>query len=107
MKDIKNVRINMVPVIDFDELEGEFEKPKEEYMFYNRADQYDGYFWFGTDEDYEQDCIQEINEYLEAMEQRPENDFSTYIGYLQNDLELINALRSAGYDDGVIIYVWC
>lgn len=107
MKDIKNVRVNMVPVIDFDELEGEFEKPKEEYMFYNYAEQYDGYFWFQTDEDAEQHCIQEINEYLEAMEQRPENDFSTYIGYLQNDLELINALRSAGYDDGVIIYVWC
>lgn len=107
MKDIKNVRVNMVPVIDFDELECEFEKSKEEYMFYQRADHGEGYFWFGTDEDYEQYCVQEINEYLEEMEQRPENDFSTYIGWLQNDLELIQALRSAGYDDGVIIYVWC
>lgn len=107
MKDIKNVRVNMVPVIDFDELECEFEKPKEEYMFYQRADHSEGYFWFGTDEDYEQYCVQEINEYLEAMEQRPENDFSTCIGWLQNDLELIHALRSIGYDDGVIIYVWC
>lgn len=106
MKDIKNVRVNMVPVIDFDELECEFEKPKEEYMFYQRADHSEGYFWFGTDEDCEQYYIQEINEYLEAMEQHPENDFSTYIGWLQNDLELLNMLRSAGYDEEVIIYVW-
>ena len=107
MKDMKNVRVNMVPVIDFDELEGEFGKSKENYMFYNCADQYDGYFWFGTDEDDEQYCVQEINEYLAAMEEHPENDFSVYIGYLQNDLELIKALRAEGYNDGVILYVWC
>lgn len=107
MKDIKNVRVNMVPVVDFDEIECEFGKPKDEYMFYNRADHSEGYFWFGTDEDEVAYIQNEINEYLEAMEQHPENDFSTYIGWLQNDLELIQALRSAGYDDGVIIYVWC
>ena len=107
MKDIKNVRVNMIPVIDFDELECEFGKPKEEYIFYNRAEQYDGYFWFGTDEDYEQHCVQEINECLEAMEQHPENNFSVWIDWLQNDLELIRALRAEGYNDGVILYVWC
>lgn len=107
MKDIKNVRVNMMPVVDFDEIECEFGKPKDEYMFYNRADQYDGYFWFQTGEDAVQYCLQEINEYFEAMGQKPERDFSPYISHLQNDLELIQALRSAGYDDGVIIYVWC
>lgn len=107
MKDIKNVRVNMIPTIDFDELECEFEKSKEEYMFYQCADHSEGYFWFGTDEDDEQYYIQEINEYLEAMELRPELDFSLNIGWLQNDLELIRALRAEGYDDGVIIYVWC
>ena len=107
MKDIKNVRVNMVPVVDFDEIECEFGKSKEEYMFYECADHSEGYFWFGTDEDEVAYIQEEINEYLEAMEQHPENDFSTYIGWLQNDFELINALRSAGYDDGVIIYVWC
>ena len=107
MKDIKNVRVNMVPVVDFDEIECEFEKPKEEYMFYNRADHDEGYFWFGTDEDEIAYVQEDINSYLETMAQHPEYDFSDYIGYLQNDLELINALRSAGYDDGVIIYVWC
>ena len=60
MKDIKNVRVNMVPVIDFDELECEFEIKKEEYSFYNRAVQYDGYFWFGTDEDDMNYCEQTI-----------------------------------------------
>lgn len=107
MKDIKNVRVNMVPVVDFDEIECEFEKSKEEYMFYQRADHSEGYFWFGTDADEVAYIQEEINEYLEAMEQHPENDFSTYIGWLQNDFELIQSLRSAGYDDGVIIYVWC
>lgn len=107
MKDMKNVRVNMVPVIDFDEIEGEFGKPKEEYMFYNRADYSEGYLCFGTDEDEIAYIQQEINEYLEAMEQHPEHDFSLYIGWLQNDLELIEALRAEGYNDGVIIYVWC
>lgn len=107
MKDIKNVRVNMVPVVDFDEIECEFEKPKEEYMFYERADHSEGYFWFGTDEDEVAYIQQEINEYLEVAKLRPELDFSLNITWLQNDLELIQALRSAGYDDGVIIYVWC
>ena len=107
MKDIKNVRVNMVPVVDFDEIECEFEKSKEEYMFYGCADHSDGYFWFGTDEDEIAYKQQEINEYLEVMELRPELDFSLNIGWLQNDLELIEALRAEGYDDGVIIYVWC
>lgn len=107
MKDIKNVRVNMIPVIDFDELECEFEKPKEEYMFYQCADHSEGYFWFGTDEDEIAYTQQEINEYLEVAKLRPELDFSLNIAWLQNELELINALRSAGYDDGVIIYVWC
>ena len=107
MKDIKNVRVNMVPVVDFDEIECEFEKSKEEYMFYQRADHSEGYFWFGTDDDEVIYRKQEINEYLDAMEQRPENNFSLYIKWLQNDLELIEALRAEGYDDGVIIYVWC
>ena len=107
MKDIKNVRVNMVPVVDFDEIECEFEKSKEEYMFYQRADYSDGYFWFGTDEDEVAYITQEINEYLQAMELRPELDFSLNIGWLQNDLELIQSLRAEGYDDGVIIYVWC
>lgn len=106
MKDIKNVRVNMIPVIDFDEIEREFEKPKEEYMFYLRADHDEGYFWLGTDED----CIfyiqENIDKYLEIMAQHPEYDFSEDIGWFQNDLELINALRSIGYDDGVLIYVW-
>ena len=107
MKDIKNVRINMVPVVDFDEIECEFGKSKEEYMFYERADHSEGYFWFGTDKDEVVYIQNEINEYLEVAKLRPELDFSLNIAWLQNDLELIQALRSAGYDDGVIIYVWC
>lgn len=107
MKDIKNVRITNVPVIDFDELQCEFEIPKEQYAFYNRADQYDGYFWFGTDIDDMDYCEQEISEYQKDMKVFPEYDYSKYIEHLQNDLELIKALREAGYDDGVIIYIWC
>lgn len=107
MKDIKNVRVTNVPVIDFDELECEFEVKKEQYAFYNRADWYDGYFWFGTDVDDMAYCEQEIGEYLDTMKQHPDWDYSEYIEHLQNDLELIKALREAGYDDGVIIYIWC
>jgi hypothetical protein len=107
MKDIKNVRVTNVPVIDFDELECEFEIKKEEYSFYNRADQHEGYFWFGTDEDDIVYCEQEIEEYLETMKQRPDWDYSDAVRHLQNDLDLIKALRKAGYIDGVIIYIWC
>ena len=107
MKDIKNVRVTNVPVIDFDELECEFGIAKEQYAFYNRADQYDGYFWFGTDEDDMDYCEQEIGEYLNTMREYPDRGYSKYIEHLQNDLELIKALREAGYDDGVIIYIWC
>lgn len=107
MKDIKNVRITNVPVIDFDELQCEFEITKEQYAFYNRADQYDGYFWFGTDIDDIDYYEQEIGEYLDYMAKHPDMDYSEYIEHLQNDLDLIKALREAGYDDGVIIYIWC
>lgn len=107
MKDIKNVRVNMVPVIDFDELECEFEHKKDEYAFYNRVDQYDGYFWVGTDEDDVQYLEDEIEEHLEAMKEHPDWNYTEYIEHLRNDLELVNALRAAGYDDGVIIYIWC
>ena len=107
MKDIKNVRVTNVPVIDFDELECEFEVKKDQYAFYNRADQYDGYFWFGTDEDDIAYYEQEIEEFRKTMEQHPDWDYSDAIRHFQNDLELIKALREAGYTDGVIIYIWC
>lgn len=107
MKDFAKVRVNMMPVIDFDELENEFEIPKEQYAFYNRADQYDGYFGFGTDIDDLYYYEQKIGEYLDKMRDYPDRDWSEYIEHLQNDLELIKTLREAGYDDGVIIYVWC
>lgn len=106
MKNIKNVRVTNIPVIDFDELQCEFEVPMSEYSFYNRADQSDGYFWFGTDEDDMAFCEQEIQEYRDYMVKNPDVDFSDYIRHLQNDLELIKTLREAGYNDGVLIYIW-
>lgn len=107
MKNIKNVRVNMVPVIDFDELECEFELKKEEYHFYNCANHYDGYFWLGTDEDALLYLEQEIEELKEYMNNKPVHDCSEQIKHLYNELELVKILREAGYDDGVLIYIWC
>ena len=40
------MRVNMTPVVDFDELEMEFGKELNEYYFYTSANREDGYFWF-------------------------------------------------------------
>lgn len=101
MKNIKNVGFENVPVLDWDNIECEFGIPVTEYAFYQSADHFDGYLWLNTDEDAVEFLEQEIKEWEEYGEEWTENR-----NYFVNELELINALRSIGLDDGVIVYVW-
>jgi hypothetical protein len=41
------------------------------------------------------------------MNNKPVHDFSEQIKHLYNELELVKILREAGYDDSVLIYIWC
>ena len=61
-----SIRVNMVPVIDYEEIECEFEKNIKEFEFYHRAEDNDGYFWVNTDEDAIADLENEKDFYKEC-----------------------------------------
>lgn len=100
------MRVNMTPVIDFDELEMEFGKELNEYYFYASADREDGYFWL----DLSEDAIPDLN-YIINRTKEFARDFgfeidTDIITRVENQKELVTALRARGYKEDMIVYVF-
>ena len=102
------MRVNMTPVIDYEEILAELEKNSiEEFAFYFYADHSDGYFWVSTDEDAIPDLELIIEDEIEMAEKHYNGVIDDeYINRIRADIELITRLRAMGYDDGVLIYFW-
>lgn len=101
-----SIRVNMVPVVDWDEIESEFGLEMHNFDFYNRADEDFGYFWVGTDADALADAEANLDDYFKAIKKNPFWIDDEYRDRLKNDIILINFFRKLGYDDGILIYVW-
>lgn len=100
------MRVNMTPVVDFDELEMEFGKELNEYHFYTSVNREGGYFWLDLSEDAIPDLDYFINATKEfAKEFGFEVDADT-IQRAENQKELVNALRARGYTEDMLIYVF-
>ena len=100
------MRVNMTPVIDFDELEMEFGKDLNEYLFYAIADTLYGYFWLDLSENAVPDLDWLIvKKTQEAMDRSFPVD-RNFIQLIENQKELVNALRARGYTEDVLIYVF-
>lgn len=101
-----SIRVNMVPVIDFEEIECEFEKNIQEFEFYHCAEDSDGYFWVNTDEDAIADLENEINDEIRLSYQYNCEADAAYLARLDNEIELVKKMQEMGLNDGVLIYVW-
>lgn len=100
------MRVNMTPVVDFDELEAEFGKELNEYHFYASAERKYGYFWF----DLSEDAILDLDYFIRATEEFAK-DFgfevdADIIKRAENQKELVTALRARGYKEDMIVYVF-
>ena len=101
------MRVDMVPVINYEEvLEALKLENINDFWFYSRSDNYDGYFWVNTDEDAIADLEADIKDEKNSMEMWGCEPNEAFIKLLNNDIELIRLLRLMGYEDGVLIYVW-
>ena len=101
------MRIDMVPVVDYEEIFEELGlETMDDFHFYNRADDYVGYFWVNTDEDAIPDLEQEIEsdkEFCKSLNTEPDEE---YFRRLENDIALVKLFRNLGYTDGILVYVW-
>lgn len=100
------MRVNMTPIVDFDELEMEFGKELNEYHFYASAGRKYGYFWLNLDED----AIPELDYFIDGTKEFAK-DFgfevdANIIKRAENQKELVNALRARGYTEDIIVYVF-
>lgn len=96
------MRVNMTPVIDFDELEMEFGKEINEYYFYAFADETYGYFWL----DLSEDAIPNLDWLINNAKEFAEDYDYGLIECIENQKELVNALRARGYKEDMLIYVF-
>ena len=101
-----SIKVDMVPVVGYDEIESELNLKIYDFDFYNRADEDFGYFWLGTDIDAVADAEANLDDYFKAIKENPFWIDSKYRDRLKNDIILINYFRKLGYDNGVLIYVW-
>ena len=102
-----SMRIDMVPVVDFDEMLTELGKDSiQDFYFYNRADEYDGYFWVNTDEDAILDLEHEIESDIEFCKRINAEPDETFLNTIRNDIALIKLFRDLGHTDGILIYVY-
>ena len=101
-----SMRIDMIPVIDYEEIQNELEIEITDFDFYNQNDHSDGYFWFSTDEDAIIDLENAIEDEIAAEKQYGWARDEKYIQRINNDIKLVKLLQSLGYNDGVLIYVW-
>lgn len=101
------MRVDMVPVIDYEEVLKALKlEDINDFWFYSRSNNYDGYFWVSTDEDAIADLEADITDEKNSMEKWGWEPDEALIKHLNNDIELIRLLRLMGYEDGVLIYVW-
>lgn len=101
-----NMRVDMTPVIDYEEIECEMDLGITDFYFYNSANYTTGYFWVNTDEDAIPDLEQEIQlEYEVAAKYDCPVD-EEFVAQYGNQIALIRMLQEAGYRTGVLIYVW-
>lgn len=100
------MRVNMTPVIDFDELEMEFGKELNEYHFYASAERKYGYFWL----DLSKDAIPDLDYFIRSTKEFIEGfGFeldANIIKRAENQKELVSALRARGYKEDMLIYVF-
>ena len=101
-----SIRVDMVPVIDFDEIENEFKVSINQFEFYHREDEDLGYFFLDTDCYAIEDREYEIEQEIECAEKYEVEIDTAYIERVRNDIKLISLLREMGLTDGALIYVW-
>ena len=101
-----NMRVNMTPVIDYEEIECEMDLGITDFYFYNRAEFATGYFWVNTDEDAIPDLEEEKAHQYEAAEKWDCPVDEDILNELDNQIALVRMLQEAGYRTDVLIYVW-
>jgi hypothetical protein len=101
-----SIRVDMVPVIDYEEIECEFEKSIQEFEFYHCAEDSDGYFWVNTDEDAIADLEDEKENEIRCADKYNYTVSKEYLERIDNDIRLIKLMQEMGLNDGVLIYVW-
>lgn len=101
-----SIRVDMVPVIDFDEIENEFKVSINQFEFYHREDEDLGYFFLDTDRYAIEDKEYEIEQEIECSKKYNTELNTAYIERVKNDIKLITFLREMGLTNGVLIYVW-
>lgn len=101
-----NMKVNMTPVIDYEEIECEMNLRITNFYFYNSAEYPTGYFWMNTDEDAISDLEQEKQLEYEAAAKWDCPVDDELIAQYDNQIALIRMLQEAGYRTGVLIYVW-
>ena len=101
-----NMRVDMTPVIDYEEIECEMDLGITDFYFYNSSEYPTGYFWVNTNEDAIPELEQETRlEYeVAAKWDCPIDD--KLIAQYDNQIALIRMLQEAGYRTGVLVYVW-
>lgn len=100
------MRVNMTPVVDFDELEMEFGKELNEYHFYTSVNREGGYFWLDLSEDAIPDLDYIINRTKEFAKDFGFEVDADIIKRAENQKELVKALRARGYTEDMLIYVF-
>ena len=101
-----SIRVNMVPVIDYEEIECEFEKNIKEFEFYHRAEESDGYFWVNTDEDAIADLENEKEDEIRCADKYNYQADEAYLARIDNEINLVKKMQEMGLNDGILIYVW-
>lgn len=93
------MRINFVPVLDFQEVNEDFNINVKTCPFYLNSDN-SGYFWLGTDEYDLEDKEADLE-----MESNLDPEGRTTYG-LKQEIQLVKRLREMGLTDGVIIAIY-
>ena len=101
-----DIRINMTPVIDYEEIENALNLKAEDFEFIQRADHSEGYFWLNTDEDAIPDLEENIQQEIDLANQCNWEVDEELILKLRNDIKLVSELRAMGLTNGVLIYIW-
>lgn len=100
-----SIRVDMVPVIDYEEIECKFGKSIKEFEFYHCAEDSDGYFWVNTNEYAIADLENEKENEICCADKYNYTVSKEYLKRIDNDISLIKLMREMGLNDGVLIYV--
>lgn len=93
------MKVNFVPVLDFQEVNEDFNIDVRKCPFYCNSDN-SGYFWLGTDE-------YDLRDKEEELEMEPKlNPQWRGLKGLETEIKLVKRLREMGLTDGVIIAIY-